>query len=526
MLPAASERRRLSGTKLSRVLLGLLPWNLAVQAASFGSSIALAWVLGAGAGTDAYFVGLSVPVFVYSVLLVAVRSGAISPLTELLRRGGAEFDRAASQLVSAMAVASFVCSLALTAAAVLGLPPLLGGGAHFAYLARITIVELAPLGVFGALTGVFGALLAVRGIFAPQVAVMAIEPALKTAFTLTLGHQIGAQALVAGNLIGSATAAAVLWYVVRREGIAVRIGRPIDTPVVRNVVALSAPLLVSSSVLQINPIVDRTMSAEIGRGSVTSLELGLRLLLVPTTLISTTLISPLTATWAARQLEGGWPPLRESLARILRMMSMTLPPVLVLGYLLKRQLISIVYHGGSYPAHALHVTTQVFGMLLLGLPAQICVITLATLFVVYRDTVFNMKIGIANVVLNVLLNWALRPLFGVPGIALSTTITFTLLAGVYVFGMNRRWGGLPLAAVRTAVRRAVVSAAATALVCVAVLHVLPAGSSRGGLMLVVLAVASTGLLVHGLVLSLERNGPVLRLLSRMGQAPATEALEP
>jgi putative peptidoglycan lipid II flippase len=518
------RRRTVAEVPLLRTMLSLAPWSIGVQAASFVSSIALAWVLGAGTATDAYFVGLSIPVFVYGVLLTAVRSGVISPLTELVTTERA-FNRASSQIMSATAAASLVCSLLLTAAAVFALPPLLGGSQHFAYLTRVTILELAPLGVLGSLTGVLGAVLAVRRIFAPQVAVMAIEPLLKTVLTLTLGQRIGAQALIAGNLIGSSIAVIVLWRLVRREGVPIHIGRPINTPIVRSVIAVSAPLLVSSSVLQINPVVDRTMAAGIGRGSVTALELGLRLFIVPTTLISATLISPLTATWAARLLQTGWSALQESIGRILTLLSMTLPPILVLGFLLRRELVSIIYHGGAYSPKALHGTTQVFGVLLLSLPAQICSITLATLFVVHRETVFNMKIGIANVGLNVVLNWVLRPVLGVAGIALSTTITLTILGGVYIAGVRKRWGGLAAGVVRSSVLRVTASVAATTFVGLAVLRVLPASSTRGGLLLIVALVAMAGLAAHGAVLLSERR-LVPWLLTRLGHLQRAEVVEP
>jgi putative peptidoglycan lipid II flippase len=487
----------------------LAPWNLAVQASSLVSSIALAWVLGAGTGTDAYFLGLSIPVLVYGVLLVAVRSGAIGPLTDLLGEERA-FERASSQLVSAILAASAVCSLVLTAAAVAALPALVGGSHHLAFLTRVTILELAPLGVLGALTGALGAVLAVRGVFAPQVAVLAFEPVLKTVLTLTLGHRIGAQALIAGNLVGGVAAAAFLWRRVRREGIRISVGRPIDTPVVRNVLALSAPLLVSSSVLQLNPVVDRTMAVGVGRGSVTALELGLRLFVVPTTLLTATLVTPLTATWAARRAEVGWPALRESIGRILTVLSVTLPPVIVLGFVLRHDVVSLVFHGGAYHAGSVHATAGVFGVLLLSLPAQICAITLATLFVVYRETVFNLKIGIANAALNVLLNWALRPSLGVTGIALSTTITLTVLGAAYVVGMRRRWGGLAPGVVRTAATRIATSVVATTIVALAVLRALPDWSSRPGLLLVVTVVGAAGLAAHLVVLVSGRSRLVLR----------------
>jgi putative peptidoglycan lipid II flippase len=487
-------------------MLRLAPWSLGVQVASLASSIALARVLGADTGTDAYFVGLSIPFFVYGVLLTAVRSGAIPPLTELANDEAA-FGRACSQIVSATAVASLVCSAALSASALLVLPPLLGGDQHFAFLTRVTILELAPLGVIGSLTGALGAVLAVRGIFAPQVAVMGILPLVTTILTLTLGDLIGAQALVLGNLIGSAAAAVVLWRLVRRAGVQIRFGRPIDTPIVRSALALSAPLLVSATVLQFNPVVDRTMAASLGSGSVTALELGLRLFAVPTMLILSTLVNPLTATWAVRLRQTGWTAIQESLGRIATVLSMALPPFVVLAFLLRQELVAIIYEGGAYPPKALHETGQVFGILVLAAPAMLCSITLSTVFVVQRETVFNMKIGIANVVLNVVLNWALRPTLGVAGIALSTTITLSILGVVYILGVRRRWGGLAAGIARRSVIRTVASVAATTVVALAVLRLLPAASTRVGLLTTVIAVAAAGLAAHAAVLLAE-----LRLL--------------
>ena len=55
-------------SSVRRVMAGLVPVNLVVQGCSFASSVALARVLGAGASTDAYYVGLTVPLFSYGVL--------------------------------------------------------------------------------------------------------------------------------------------------------------------------------------------------------------------------------------------------------------------------------------------------------------------------------------------------------------------------------------------------------------------------------------------------------------------------
>src|SRR5439155_820209 len=78
------------------------------------------------------------------------------------------------------------------------------------------------------------------------------------------------------------------------------------------------------------------------------------------------------------------------------------------------------------------------------------------------DSVLPMKIGIANVLLNVGLNLALRPVLGVAGIALSTTLTFMLLVGVSALVAQRRWRAIDIAELRDVGARAAISTAAIA----------------------------------------------------------------
>lgn len=500
---------------LRRVLTGLVPFSLAVQICSFASSIVLARVLGASSSTDAYYLGLSIPVASYAILLTAIRLGAIPALTERDVTGGAgSFERAAGGVVSATIVASFAMTFLVTVVAEAVVPLIVAG--KTGDTARLVMLELAPLGVLGALTGALGAVLAVRRVFAPAVAVMTIEPVLKTILTLTLGHRIGINALVIGNVVGSAAAAVALWFWLGRVGVRLRFGWGTDTAFVRSVFLISAPLLVSQSVLQTNPIVDRTMASNLGAGSVTALEIGLRICLVPTALVTGLMITPITATWAERRLQGGWLELRRSVARAIAGIATFIPPVVVVGVLLRHEIVRLAYQGGAYSPHALSETTRVFGVTLFALPLQLIVVVLSTLFIVERRTVFPMLIGIANVVLNVGLNFALRPLLGVAGIALSTTLTIAILAAVYAIAAQRRWQAIDLRGHGSAIAFAALSTIAIAAVAFGLLRALPTATSRAQALLSIVSVAGVGFALHAVVVLVRE--PSLHYALRLRRA--------
>lgn len=417
------------------------PATVLAQVMSFGSSIALATLLGPSTQTDAYYLALSVPALAYGVLIAAARLGGIPALTEIAHNRSAQrFERACREVVSATLVASVLLSVAITAVMSAVLPAVAGGSARLHELTREFMLELSPYAVTGALIGVLGAILAVRGRFAISMLVLVFEPALKTVLLILFHRQLGAQALVIGSVVGNLAAAVLLWAILWRDGVPLHFERFRQSPVVRNVLKISVPLLVGQSVIQFNPVIDRTFAAPLGAGSVTEFELGVRLFTAPASLLAATLAAPLAATWAARLERGGWEAVTASLQRVMIAVTLLVPPLVAVGIVLRRQAIGLAYASHAYSNAAIGRTASVFAMLLLGLLPQLLIPTLATLFIIRRETIFPMKVGIANCVLNAVLDWALRGPLGVGGIALSTSLTLAILCAVYAWAANRRWG--------------------------------------------------------------------------------------
>lgn len=479
---------------LARVFAGTLPLNIGVQALSFAAWAAFAHVLGAGADTDAYLLGLAVPMLAYGIMLTAIRVGVIPGLTEEIAKGDTAGTRAGNELFAAAVFASATTGLVLAAIAVAAAPLVLRPDADLIFRTRLTIVELSPLAVLGATTGVLSAILAVRKSFAPAVAVLAFDPLLRIVLLLSVGDRLGVQSLVIANLVGGAAAVAALWGLVRHDGIPLKLIRPASTAFVRSVVGVSAPLLISASVMTVNPIIDRTMAGNLSAGAVTALDLGMRL--VPGGLFVALVVAPLTATWATRKTHGGWPAIQESVQRALATSAVVILPIVVIGFVLRSQAVGFVYHGGAYSGHAASETTAVFGMSLLGLPAQVLSVILSTLFIVQRETIVPMKIGFVNVVLNVALNFAFRPWLGVAGIALSTTLTYAILNVAQVTAARRRWGSVLSGPIAIPLVGLIGALALGGLATLGALQFLPAGGSRIQALMALLVAGGFGLAVY------------------------------
>jgi peptidoglycan biosynthesis protein MviN/MurJ (putative lipid II flippase) len=154
-------------------------------------------------------------------------------------------------------------------------------------------------------------------------------------------------------------------------------------------------------------------------------------------------------------------------------------------------------------------------VLAISIPAQLLVIVLAAVFVVQGNAVFPMKVGIANVLLNIGLNFAFRPVAGVVGIALSTTLTESLLAVVYVLGASRSFGSLRLAAVWQPLFQSLGSAVAIGIVAEVLLVIFGAISSRADAILVTLVVGLLAFLIHSCVLVAAKEPLALEAVVRL-----------
>jgi putative peptidoglycan lipid II flippase len=470
--------------------------NVFVQVLSFGSSIALATQLGATTETDAYYLALSVPVVTYGILLAAVQLGAIPVLTRAEHRSREEFLSGCNQVVSATVVGATVIAVVVTGVMVALLPALSGGSGLLKSHTREFMLELSPYAVTGAMIGVLGGILAVRGRFVVMTVFLGIEPVLKTILMLLLHRQLGAQTLIIGNLAGNLLVVAILVGLIRREGIALRPVGFRSSPLVRALLKLSLPLVISQSVLQLNPLIDRTTAASVGAGSVTQFELGFRLFSASGGILVASILAPLAATWAARLAADGWEAVIASFSRVVVGATLLTPPLIVLGVVLRHELVDIAYRSHVYGAAAISHTADVLGILLVSLLPQLLIVALATLFVIRKDTIFPMKVGIANCVINAVLDVILRIPLGVAGIALSTTLTVTILCIAYIRGAERRWGTLRLREAVRPLKIAVASCAAMAASGAMILTLLPSAPSRLQEVGIVAAVVALGAVIY------------------------------
>ncbi|HHY33780.1 MAG TPA: murein biosynthesis integral membrane protein MurJ [Firmicutes bacterium] len=394
----------------------------------FVRETSLAAVFGATYLTDAYLVGQTIPMLVFSAVGAALGNTFIPVFSQVKQeRGRSAAFRMANSVINATLLLSIGCIVLGEALAGL-LTRLVAPG--FEGPVRSLTVSLSrvmfPMVLFQGLSGVFTGMLQTEGNFAAPALVSLAFNAILITSILVLGPAFGIGAVAAG------TVAAVGAQALLQVPALVRLGyrwQPIldlRDAGLRRIGALVGPVLVATAVGQLGLVVDRVLASGLAEGSVAALNYGNRLMgLVPGIFglaIVTVMYPTLASLAAARDLAR----FGRAFAEAAKMINFVCVPVAVGMAVLRVPLVRLAFERGAFDARATEATAWALLFFCVG----VGVFTLRDManraFFALQDTTTPMIVGAASVAVNIAANLILVGPLKHGGLALGTS-----LAGVF-----------------------------------------------------------------------------------------------
>ncbi|MBA3698788.1 MAG: murein biosynthesis integral membrane protein MurJ [Planctomycetes bacterium] len=289
---------------------------------------------------------------------------------------------------------------------------------------------------------------------------------------------------------------------------------------VRELRRATGPNLLASGAYQLNAYLDSVIALIFvpGSGAVAILYFGNRLLQFPMALIGhgvTTAAYPEIASRAAES----WQATGEGLRAACRMLAFWLLPAAVGLLVTAEPLVRTIYQTGSFDESSVHRTVLVTQMLALALLPISLSKLLMRAFHARRDQRTPMRISLAMVALNLVLNLVLvQTWMQEAGLALATALSSVVGCGIYLVLLHRRGTG-PLIAWR-GLLRPLLAAVVMAGGVLAVLWWWPQPSGHGSGMA---ALRLGGAVVLGMALYVAIAGTAW--LRRRGRPVAAEPVE-
>lgn len=430
---------------LLRTIATVGGYTMLSRVSGFARDILTANLLGAGVVADVFFVAFKFPNLFRRLFAEGAFSAAFVPIyaamveTEGLKEANAFAERALAVLGSVLLL--FVIGMEIAMPwAMYGFAP--GFGAvpgkielavemtriTFPYLVFVSVVSLQA-GVLNSL-GRFAAAAA-----APILLNLTMIGALLafTPITKTPGHALAWGVAVAGVL-------QLVWLSMScaRAGAVLRPVWPRADARIRLLLKRIVPVAFGAGLYQINLLVDTVLASMVANGAVSFLYYADRVNQLPLGVVgvavSTALLPLLTRRLNAGDTAGAMASQNRALEFALLL---TLPAALALA-LMAGPIVSVLFERGAFGPAESRATAAALTAFAFGLPAFVLIKALTPGFFARHDTGTPVRIAavalVANVVLSLILMWPLKHV----GIALASSLSSWLNAGLLAWVLYRR----------------------------------------------------------------------------------------
>ena len=389
-------------------------------------TVIIARSFGAGDSVDAYLIAFLIPSVAGDVLAGAIAPALLPALVEVQERQG---SRAARELASrVLGATTILLALVALLAAALSWPALhlLASGFPAGKL-KITAALLffmLPILPLSAVTATFRTMLNAEERFAlPALAPVVTPIAIIAAIFLLHGARALAIGTVAGALFEVVLLATALW----RLGMLVTpkwrgVSGELPSADLRRVFSQYAPVASSYLILGGSSLIDQTLAATLGSGSVSALNYGTRLVTVILSIGSSSLGTAVLPRFSKLTAAGRWQEVRGAF-RSLAIVSLCITvPLTLLLVLFSEPLVRLFFERGAFTAGASHFVGRVQAFSLFQIPFSVLLVLVVRIVSSLKANRLLFHLAVFSLIANVVFDLGLMRWLGVAGIALSTTL--------------------------------------------------------------------------------------------------------
>jgi putative peptidoglycan lipid II flippase len=419
------------------VVVGALA--MAGKLAGMWRELLVAAMFGTGDQVDAYVLAWEVPSYAINVFGSALTAALVPGFVAVRTQEG---PAAARQLLTGVLVLSLaLLSVTALALAVAG-PALLrlfasGFGPEKLALTAQLLYVLLPCVVLSGLATLFTGVLTADERFSLASASALAVSACSVGFLLAFGRRWGIFALAGGLVAGFALQLAVLAVGVARAGLGPLPGWRTQADAVRLVLRQYVPMVAGMLLISSSGLVDQAMAATLGGGNAAVFSYSSRVVAVVLSVGTMALGTAVLPYFSRMVAERDWAAIQHTLRTYTWLILGATVPLTIGLVVFSRPVVRLLFERGAFTPEDTAIVGQVQAMLALQIPFYSLGILYVRLISSLKANRILMYGTVISFVLNVSLNYVLKDVFGVAGIALSTAFVY-VVSLIYLSVMLKR----------------------------------------------------------------------------------------
>lgn len=411
----------------------------------FVREIVLSYVFGASAITDAYLISQTIPLTIFSFISTGIATGFIPIYSKIQQNDGKHYaDKFTSNLSNSLLLLATIIVAFVLAFTQPVVKMFASGFSGETLELAVSFTRITVFGVyFTAVLYIFSGYLRVyEHYLAP--ALIGFPMNLIVICSLFIGAKTNVFVIAFGSLLAIASQLVVLIPFLRRTSYQHQIVVNVKDKYLKEMFLIALPVIIGTSVNEINVLVDRTLASRIAVGGISALNYARRLngfvqgiVVVSLTSVMFPIISKMAA---AENIKG----LKQTVNEAMASMSLLIIPATIGAMVFAEEIVALLFGRGAFTAEAITMTGNALFYYSIGMIAFGLRDVLSRAFYALQDSKTPMINATIGVVLNIALNIILSRYMGIGGLALATSISAIVAVVLLFTSLRRKIGGLGL----------------------------------------------------------------------------------
>lgn len=430
-------------SKVAKSALTLMVATLLSKVLGFARDLALASTYGTGVVSDAYLMSLSIPTILFiGSFCVAIQNTFMPLFTEIdSKKGRTESLKFSSNVINIiMLVSILVIVLGLIFTQPLVKLFAMGfEGERLSVTIQFTRVMLFSTGIV-CVTYIVKSYLEIHGNFL-ATGLMPLPYNIAIIISIILSKYFGLNILAYGTLLAFLLQLLVLLPSALKKGFKYEFNIDLKDENLKKMALLIVPVLIGSSISQINSLIDKNLASTI-EGGVSALNYGYKLNIFVMGMFVASITSVIYPLFSKLTSENNMDKLKETLTTSVNSVILIIVPVSMGAFILSQPIVKLLFERGQFTSEDTIVTGQVLACYAVGMLASGIRDILVRVYYSLQDTKTPMKNSILCVAFNVIFNLALIKYLKAPGLALATSISAILAVIFLTINLRKKIGRL------------------------------------------------------------------------------------
>jgi putative peptidoglycan lipid II flippase len=431
---------------MKKAVLILIIVTIISKVFGFLRDITLAFFYGASAISDAFLISLTIPAVLFGIIAAGISTGYIPMYSRIeANLGEKESTGYTNNLINILLL---FCTMIIGLGFIFAesLVKLFASGFTGDTLSlAVMLTRISILGIyFTIITRILSAYLNYKKLFSVP-GLLGIPMNIVLISFIVLSYQMDEAILLAiGYVIALFIQFMIVVFFSYRKGFSYRFIIDVKDKHMKEMLTLAVPVIIGSSVTQINKLVDRTLASQISEGGVSALNyahtIDVAFLGIFVASVSTVLYPEISRMAAKGNISG----LKNAINRAITAVSLLIIPVTIGSLLFAEPVVQFLYGRGAFDEQAVAMTSTAFFFYAIGMIGAGLRVLLSRAFYSLQDTKTPMINAAIAMGLNIILNFILAPLMGLGGLALATSLSSLFCTMLLFISLRKNTGALGL----------------------------------------------------------------------------------